>query len=129
MRVRGDVLPSGSFTLEEQPNKPGFCLVRFYENAEPFTETKDGLTVSGYQYDEYRLEMEDTGDLETDVSNNYETLLAQAKALEATCRPCGTRWPRHTVRGCRTHEQPEHDFERDARPGHDRRAGSPGAGR
>ena len=47
MRVRGDVLPSGSFTLEEQPNKPGFCLVRFFENAEPFTETKDGLTVSG----------------------------------------------------------------------------------
>ena len=75
MRVRGDVLPSGSFTLEEQPNKPGF------------TETKDGLTVSGYQYDEYHLEMEDTGDLETDVSNNYETLLAQAKALEGDSSP------------------------------------------
>lgn len=87
MRVRGDVLPIGSFTLEEQPNKPGFCLVRFYENAEPFTETKDGLTVSGYQYDEYHLEMEDTGDLETDVSNNYETLLAQAKALEGDSSP------------------------------------------
>lgn len=87
MRVRGDVLPSGSFTLEEQPNKPGFCLVRFYENAEPFTETKDGLTVSGYQYDEYHLEMKDTGDLETDVSNNYETLLAQAKALEGDSSP------------------------------------------
>ena len=87
MRVRGDVLPSGSFTLEEQPNKPGFCLVRFFENAEPFTETKDGLTVSGYQYDEYHLEMEDTGDLETDVSNNYETLLAQAKALEGDSSP------------------------------------------
>ena len=87
MRVRGDVLPSGSFTLEEQPNKPGFCLVRFYENAEPFTETKDGLTVSGYHYDEYHLEMEDTGDLETDVSNNYETLLAQAKALEGDSSP------------------------------------------
>ena len=85
MRVRGDVLPSGSFTLEEQPNKPGFCLVRFFENAEPFTETKDGLTVSGYQYDEYHLEMEDTGDLETDVSNNYETLLAQ-EIGRASCR-------------------------------------------
>ena len=87
MRVRGDALPSGSFTLEEQPNKPGFCLVRFFENAEPFEETKDGLTISGDQYDEYHLEMEDTGDLETDVSNNYETLLAQAKALEGDSSP------------------------------------------
>lgn len=87
MRVRGDLLPSGSFSLEEQPNKPGFALVRFFENAEPFTETKDGLTVSGYQYDEYHLEMEDTGDLETDVANNYETLLAQAKALEGDSSP------------------------------------------
>lgn len=61
--------------------------MRFFENAEPFTETKDGLTVSGYQYDEYHLEMEDTGDLEADVSNNYETLLAQAKALEGDSNP------------------------------------------
>ena len=79
MRVRGDMLPSGSFTLEEQPDKPGFCLVRFFENAEPFEETKDGLTISGYQYDEYHLE--------ADVSNNYETLLAQAKALEGDSGP------------------------------------------
>ncbi len=61
--------------------------MRFFENAEPFEETKDGLTISGYQYDEYHLEMEDTGDLEADVSNNYETLLAQAKALEGDSGP------------------------------------------
>ena len=38
MRVRGDVLPSGSFTLEEQPNKPGFCLVRFFRSEEHTSE-------------------------------------------------------------------------------------------
>ena len=36
MRVRGDNAPSNAFSLEEQPNKPGVALVRFYENAEPF---------------------------------------------------------------------------------------------
>lgn len=83
MRVRGDVLPSGSFTLEEQPNKPGFCLVRFYENAEPFTETKDGLTVSGYQYDEYHLELEDRPGLEADIEEQYAAYLNEAKLREA----------------------------------------------
>lgn len=82
MRVRGDLPPSAAFTLEEQPNKPGFFLVRFYENAEPFKETTDGLTVEGYQYDEYHLEMEDTGSLADDVMGNYDALLAQAKAQE-----------------------------------------------
>lgn len=82
MRVRGDLPPSAAFTLEEQPNKPGFFLVRFYENAEPFKETTDGLTMEGYQYDEYHLEMEDTGSLADDVMGNYDALLAQAKAQE-----------------------------------------------
>ena len=31
MRVRGDNAPSNAFTLEEQPKKPGFFLVRFYD--------------------------------------------------------------------------------------------------
>ena len=41
MRVRGDNAPSNAFSLEEQPNKPGVALVRFYENAEPFEEKRD----------------------------------------------------------------------------------------
>lgn len=45
MRVRGDNAPSNAFTLEEQPKKPGFFLVRFYENAQEFSETRDGLTI------------------------------------------------------------------------------------
>lgn len=87
MRVRGDLPPSNAFTLEEQPNKPGFFLVRFFENAAPFTENRDGLTISGYEYDEYHLELADTGDLQSDVLNNYDALLAQAKAEEAGMEP------------------------------------------
>ena len=57
MRVRGDNAPSNAFSLEEQPNKPGVALVRFYENAEPFEEKRDELTISGWVYDEYHLEL------------------------------------------------------------------------
>lgn len=82
MRVRGDVQPSNAFTLEEQPKKPGFFLVRFYENAQEFSETRDGLTITGWEYDEYHLELADTGSLSEDVLANFDTLLAQAKAAE-----------------------------------------------
>ena len=83
MRVRGDVQPSNAFTLEEPPKKPGYYLVRFFENAQEFSEEKEGLTVSGWEYDEYHLELADTGSLEEDVLNNYDALLEQAKAAEA----------------------------------------------
>ena len=83
MRVRGDVQPSNAFTLEEQPKKPGYYLVRFFENAQEFSEEKEGLTVSGWEYDEDHLELADTGSLEEDVLNNYDALLEQAKAAEA----------------------------------------------
>ena len=83
MRVRGDVQPSNAFTLEEQPKKPGYYLVRFFENAQEFSEEKEGLTVSGWGYDEYHLELADTGSLEEDVLNNDDALLEQAKAAEA----------------------------------------------
>ena len=82
MRVRGDNAPSNAFTLEEQPKKPGFFLVRFYENAQEFSETRDGLTITGWEYDEYPLELADTGSLSEDVLANFDTLLAQAKAAE-----------------------------------------------
>ena len=82
MRVRGDHAPSNAFTLEEQPKKPGFFLVRFYENAQEFSETRDGLTITGWEYDEYHLELADTGSLSEDVLANFDTLLAQAKAAE-----------------------------------------------
>ena len=90
MRVRGDVQPSNAFTLEEQPKKPGFCLVRFFENPQEFSEEQGELTVSGWEYDEYHLEMTDTGSLEEDVLNNYDALLEQAKAAEAEAEGGGS---------------------------------------
>ena len=83
MRVRGDAAPSNAFTLEEQPKKPGYVLVRFFENAQEFTETQGDLTISGWVYDEYHLELKDTGGLSEDILNSFEGYLAQAKLLEA----------------------------------------------
>lgn len=83
MRVRGDAQPSNAFSLEEQPKKPGFFLARFYENAREFTEEQGGLTINGWEYDEYHLELADTGNLEADILNNYDAFLEQAKATEA----------------------------------------------
>lgn len=90
MRVRGDVQPSNAFTVEEQPKKPGFCLVRFFENPQEFSEEQGELTVSGWECDEYHLEMADTGSLEEDVLNNYDALLEQAKAAEAEAEGGGS---------------------------------------
>ncbi len=83
MRVRGDLQPSNAFTLEEQPNNPGRVLARFYENVAPFTEKQGELTISGYEYDEYKLELDDYEGLEEDILNNFEGYLAQAKLVEA----------------------------------------------
>ena len=90
MRVRGDVQPSNAFTVEEQPKKPGFCLVRFFEIPQDVSEEQGELTVSGWEYDEYHLEMADTGSLEEDVLNNYDALLEQAKAAEAEAEGGGS---------------------------------------
>ena len=47
MRLRGDVQPSNAFTLEEQPKKPGYYLVRFFENAQEFSEEKEESDTDG----------------------------------------------------------------------------------
>lgn len=83
MRVRGDNAPSNAFSLEEQPNNPGVALVRFYENAEPFEEKRDELTISGWVYDEYHLELNMYDGLSEDILGNYAGYLAQAKLHEA----------------------------------------------
>ena len=86
MRVRGDNAPSNAFSLEEQPNNPGVALVRFYENAEPFEEKRDELTISGWVYDEYHLELDMYDGLSEDILGNYDGYLAQAKLAEAEGR-------------------------------------------
>ena len=82
MRVRGDNAPSNAFTLEEQPKNPGFFLVRFYENAQEFSETRDGLTITGWEYDEYHLEQPTIS--QEDIEGNLEVYLRAAKEAEVT---------------------------------------------
>jgi len=81
MRVRGDLAPSAAFTIEPQPKRPGFVLVRFYENVEPFSETTGEQTTSGFEYDEFYLELADTGDLQNDIYNNFDHFIEVAKLL------------------------------------------------
>ena len=79
MRVRGDVQPSNAFTVEEQPKKPGFCLVRFFENPQEFSEKQGELTVSGWEYDEYHLELPARPDMQSYIENHLYELKAEAK--------------------------------------------------
>lgn len=83
MKVRGDKMPSNAFTVEERPKRPGYAEVRFFENAVPFEEKQGDLTVKGYEYDEYRIELPYYGGLSEDIIGNYDAYLAQAKLAEA----------------------------------------------
>lgn len=82
MRVRGDVAPPNAFSFEEIPKKPGFVNVRFYENVHEFSEQVDQLTMTGWEWDEYHLEMENTGAVADDILARYDDLLVQAKAMD-----------------------------------------------
>ena len=61
------------------PNKPGRAWVRICLNAKQETD-KDGRT--GWVYDEYITEVEDTPGLLDEVKANYDNLLREAKANE-----------------------------------------------
>jgi len=87
MRVQGDLPPSGSFSIEEHPQKGGVAVVRFFENVQPYSSTvgegENALTINGCEYDEYKLEVGNYPGLETDIKVQLPTFLAQAKLQEA----------------------------------------------
>lgn len=78
MRVHGDVKPP-EVAAGSMPNKPGRAWVRLALNAKQETD-KDGHT--GWVYDEYTTEVEDTPGLLDEVTANYDNLLREAKANE-----------------------------------------------
>lgn len=78
MRVRGDVKPP-EIAAGGMPNKPGRAWVRLTQNAKQ-EKDKDGHT--GWVYDEYITEVEDTPGLLDEVKANYDNLLREAKANE-----------------------------------------------
>lgn len=79
MKVWGDVQPTNSFFLDNA--YPGKSVVRFYENVQPYTDTRDEITINGWVYDEYVLEMPRS--TQVDIETNFDALLQQAKAREA----------------------------------------------
>lgn len=81
MKRYGDNAP-GTYSIEEQPKNPGYVLVRFFENAAPFTRTDGDREHSGYEYDEYTLELLNYDGLMDDIASNLEVYLEQAKAQE-----------------------------------------------
>ena len=81
MRVRVDNNP-GTFSIEAMPNKPGWCLVRFYENHQEYTEELDETTITGWEYDEYHLEQPTIS--QEDIEGNLEVYLRAAKEAEVT---------------------------------------------
>ena len=83
MKVRGGSAPSSAYTLEDIPKKPGYVLIRFYENPEEVTEDEGGITIHGWRWDEYHLEVEKYGSLQNDIFANYSEWLTQAKLEEA----------------------------------------------
>lgn len=78
MKVHGDVKPE-KISADSMPNKPGRAWVRLTLNAKQETD-KDGHT--GWVYDEYTTEVEDTPGLLDEVTANYDNLLREAKANE-----------------------------------------------
>lgn len=82
MKVHGDLNP-GTYTLESMPDKPGYMLLRLFENVKEFTETMMDLTISGYEYDEYHLELLDTPGLEETIIEHYDEYMMEAKLKEA----------------------------------------------
>lgn len=76
MKVHGDVKPD-EISVGSVPNKPGRAWVRFTQNAK---QEKDGHT--GWVYDEYTTEIEDTPALLDEVKANREALLMEAEANE-----------------------------------------------
>ena len=69
MKVTSSVSPL-AFTLETNPRRPNFRLTRFHENA---IETE-----SGWEYDEYCLELPASDTLEAEVETNYDAYLHRA---------------------------------------------------
>ena len=76
MKVQGMVDP-GSFTVEQIPGTKR-SLVRLFQNVTP-VETED---FTGYEYDEYHVEVETWDGVAKNVRDNYEEFLQKGKDNE-----------------------------------------------
>ena len=82
MKVTASVKPKVPCTAEPHPQKPGMALVRLFANVEPYEESVDGVSVTGWTYNEYQLIVPWYPNLEKDVAAAYDSWLTSAKATE-----------------------------------------------
>lgn len=82
MKVTASVKPKMPCTAEPHPQKPGMALVRLFANVEPYEESVDGASVTGWTYNEYQLIVPWYSNLEKDVAAAYDGWLTSAKAAE-----------------------------------------------
>ena len=82
MKVTASVKPKMPCTAEPHPQKPGMALVRLFANVEPYEESVDKTTVSGWTYNEYQLVVPWYPNLEKDVTAAYDSWSTSAKAAE-----------------------------------------------
>lgn len=82
MKVIASVKPKMPCTAEPHPQKSGMALVRLFANVEPYEESVDGVTVSGWTYNEYQLVVPWYPNLEKDVTAAYDGWLTSAKAAK-----------------------------------------------
>ena len=76
MKVQGMVDP-GKFTVEQIPGT-NRSLVRLFQNVKP-AETEE---FTGYEYDEYHVEVETWDGIVRNVRDNYEEFLQKGKDNE-----------------------------------------------
>lgn len=66
---------------------PATALVRFYENVAPFSETQGELTISGFEYDEYYLELPFYDGIYDDILGQLRRLFRAGEAAKPKRRP------------------------------------------
>lgn len=76
MRIKSDVAPPGAFVVEPMPGQPGKVRVRFFENAEKVTER------THWEFDEYRLVLDEADGIDGVVMGDYSEMLEHAKCWE-----------------------------------------------
>jgi len=92
MKVRGNQAPpEEGYSIHDQPDKPGYAWVRFYENAVEVEEVIDwengldgeiGEVYKFWEYDEYSLIVPKTPNLAEEIEADYDNWLLTAKSCE-----------------------------------------------
>ena len=68
--------------VERHPQRPEIAIVRLFDNPTEYEQLQQEATVTGWEYEEYLLEVPYYDGLVADVNAAYEGWLAQAKAAE-----------------------------------------------